>query len=228
MSDVNPGATPPAAPVQAQNGLPAQPANTPAYITQEQLNEALKPFATLAPRLDGISGKLSALERTKPAGEPPPKQNEPADLTQRVQKIEAQAKAIGDQKRASILHAAFAKPFGTRSDKAVTYVMATHGSKIEVDENFNVFYRESDDIKTPLDQWAKAYAATDEAELFIPPVNGGGEGNKRQGAPAPAALPATLTDAMSNPNEYAKLLREQPEYVQSLRQKAAAEKPKRK
>lgn len=117
-----------------------------------------------------------------------PAAQEPDSLASKVERLSAQSKALAEEKKRTTLETAFVKPFGERAEKAAKYVLALHGDKIEVTDDFQVLYREGDDQKTPLRVWADAFLKTDEAEMFLPPKLGpSGDGLKPNTSGAPKA-----------------------------------------
>lgn len=160
---------------------------------------------------------FAEIRRNSKAPETKQQTPEPDSLASKVERLSAQSKALAEEKKRTTLETAFVKPFGERAEKAAKYVLALHGDKIEVTDDFQVLYREGDDQKTPLKVWADAFLKTDEAEMFLPPKIGpSGDGLKSNTSSAPRAphpysklsYSEIMEKARTNYTEYAAYVRD--------------------
>ncbi len=187
---VTPAVTP-AAPGTATQTPPGE-VQPPQYVTIEQHNAVLE-------RLKGISGAIAGLSRTAPATLATPAAPAPdATLIERVKSIEDRDAKQREREKLSTIKTALIEGGvpAKKAEREARLILMDHGNKIQVGDDFNVSYRESEDGRaSPVQEWIGALLKTDEGKLLLPPkatIDAGGSGG--QGTQASGAHPfATLT-----------------------------------
>jgi hypothetical protein len=192
--------TPPAVPGTAITTPPADSPAKPEYATKEE-------FSAVLSRLEGISGKLSVIERAAKQAAPPI-EKPPADesLTGRVKGIEEREARQRERERLSAIKSALNEGGvqGKNAERAAKLILIDHGPKIQVGEDFSVTYRENEDKATPISEWIKAYLSTDDGKFFLPGkalpggVQGGTNGSAAQAVEHPF-LKLTYSEIMKSP-----------------------------
>lgn len=179
----------PAAAQKPAEGTPSPEVKQPEFLTKADAE------AMVSSALEKQRNAIFAEFRRSSKQPEPQKPAEPDSLATKVERLSAQSKALAEEKKRTTLETAFVKPFGDRAEKAAKYVLALHGDKIEVTDDFQVLYREGDDQKTPLRIWADAFLKTDEAEMFLPAKIG----------PSGDGLKSNTSGALKAPHPFSKL-----------------------
>lgn len=172
-----PSEAPPAAPVPASTTPPAQ-----QYVSAEDFKKYQE---SLDSRIQSISGQIgvvvNATKVSKKSDSQPP---ENPTLTEQVKVLQDRDKAQREREKLTVITDAL-KNGGVPAAKATRearLILMDHGDKIQVDDKFNVVYRESEDKSTDASGWIGAYLKTDEGKMLVPPkatidAGGGGKGS---------------------------------------------------
>lgn len=180
-----------AAPTPASNtASPAENApgnNAAQYVTKEE-------HAAILARLQEVSALVGGLRNEVKAQKPKPAepQKEDATLTARLARLEANEKRAAENLRfTSLKSAAMAKGVPEKRAEALARLtIAERGDAIEVDSDFRVLYRESEDKAVPVQDWVGAFLQTEDGEFFMPPKSAASsDGLRGGGKPASAAHP---------------------------------------
>lgn len=216
MTDVNPVPNPapsgaPGQPTPAPSGGSPAPTDGPKYATEEQLGKVLE-------RLDAQSRILAGLEKGKPAPapapdpKPTPKEPDPA-LAERVKAVEErETKQREVMRRNSVKAAALTKGIPDKhADRFARIVLAEHGDKVFVDEEYNVHYRDSETKTTPITDWVGAYLQTEDGQVFKPVKQAPNSDALRGGNETPPAASEfdglTYKQVMSDPAKVARAVK---------------------
>ena len=172
MPDPVVSATPPVAPVTGEKASAEVPAQ---FVSKAEFDALQK---RIQDQSDILGGIRTSLKQLAPKEAPKPTEQDQT-LTARVKAIEERESVQREAMRfGSLKAAAMAKGVPeTRAEQFSRYVLATdHGKAISVDSNFRVTYQEGEK-QTPVSDWAGAFLASQEGEIFLPPKGSGPSGD---------------------------------------------------
>ncbi len=144
--------------------------------------------AILAEHRNGINADIrkaiklpaeAAAAAQQPAANSPQPAAKPDGLAERVNAIEARdAKQRGRERLSSIKTALIDGGVPAKNaERAAKVVLADHGGRVVVDDDFNVHYQDQNDTTTPIATWIGAYLKTEDGQFFLPAKKlAGGDG----------------------------------------------------
>ena len=163
-----------AAPVTApitevvKDGAPVTPATKTEVVTLDQHNELKAELAKATAAINALQAQKRTEAKTEPAKVEKP-ESDPA-LAERVKAVEErETKQREVMRRNSVKAAALTKGIPDKhADRFARIVLAEHGDKVFVDEEYNVHYRDSETKTTPITDWVGAYLQTEDGQVFKP------------------------------------------------------------
>lgn len=192
-------------------------------------------IATLKTQLAELSEKYEKLNFAKlrieaKAEKKEAKQESSAEdqtLTARVKAIAEREAMVRKREQFTAIQGALIQE-GVSKDQAPRFaklVMIEEGDKLEMDESDplqpRILYKESDEKKSSVGDWMKAYLSTDKGAWMKPPkATASSEGLHKVSNGIHGIggwKPATLKEAMADPTKYAALKRENPAYIAGLK-----------
>ncbi len=174
-------------------------------------------FSKLEQQLNGLSATLRQVNKqVKPPVEKK-ESEEDRTLTARVAATEEREKKVRQREQFNALNGAL-QDNGIHKDQAPRFakmILGEESDNIEMDESDplipRVLYKESDEKKTPVNEWMKAYLASDKGSWMKPPKpTANSEGMNRQssndGTNIQGWTPKSKNDARKDPDRFAALI----------------------
>lgn len=124
-----------------------------------------------------------------PKADAKPKTDDAPTLTGQAEELRTLKEGLKAGSKRTAVTAAVANKLGARTDAFAKYVLALHGDKIEVSEDFQRVEVNDNGTRQPVAKWLDAFLQTDDGLAFMPPPAQPPSGDGLTGSHAGMAKP---------------------------------------